>query len=200
MIAASDRHRCVVLTGPRGRGKSTLAPALSQRCSTADAQSDGGVAAIAFCSRGTTSAALAAALAGQLTDRLPGSAMAARAYEATLDAAEQQGLPALQRRVIGPLARLSPSAPVRLIIDAIDELPDATQHAVRDVVVSTLATPGAGAEHHDAVRFVLTARPAASGRPPCARRSAAKRATVSPSRPSVANSTRRRSMSAKMLT
>ncbi|EID79008.1 hypothetical protein W59_15616 [Rhodococcus opacus RKJ300 = JCM 13270] len=164
LIEAGEQYQCVVLTGPRGRGKSTLAAALF-RSSTTPSVREAAITAIAFCSRDTTSAALAAMLAAQLTDRLPGFAASARAYEASLDDVELQSLPALQRCVIGPLARLHLSTPVCLIIDAVDELPEATENVVRNAVISALTGSPSGAGSAHSVRFVLTARPAVI-RPP----------------------------------
>src|SRR5674536_7799 len=107
-------HRCVVVTGPRGSGKSTLAAALTRPAVSRGHVPDALVHAIAFAAGGSTLAILTAALAGQLAGTVPGYTAAARAYEAALDPAEQPGLPALARRVIGPLGRLSPPpGPVR---------------------------------------------------------------------------------------
>src|SRR5674536_288848 len=132
-------HRCVVVTGPRGSGKSTLAAALTRPAVSRGHVPDALVHAIAFAAGGSTLAILTAALAGQLAGTVPGYTAAARAYEAALDPAEQQGLPALARRVIGPLGRLSPPpGPVRLVIDALDELPEMTQQAVRAAVITAL--------------------------------------------------------------
>ena len=163
LVAAAQEHRCVVVTGPRGSGKSTLAAALTRPAAARGHVPAGLAQAVTFGARSGTLATLAAALAGQLTDTVPGFAQAARAYDASLDTAEREGLPALHRRVVGPLSRLKLDGPVRLVIDAVDELPDVTQELVRDAVSAALALAS-----HDAptggtaVGFVLTARPAAA--------------------------------------
>jgi len=138
LVAAVRTHRCVVVTGPRGSGKSALAAALTRPAASRGHVPDALVHAIAFAAGGSTLAILNAALAGQLAGTVPGYTAAARAYEAALDPAEQQGLPALARRVIGPLGRLSLPGPVRLVIDALDELPATTQQAVRAAVITAL--------------------------------------------------------------
>ena len=171
LVAAVRTHRCVVVTGPRGSGKSTLAAALTRPAAGRGHVPDALVHAIAFAAGGSTLAILTAALAGQLAGTVPGYTAAARAYEAALDPAEQQGLPALARRVIGPLGRLSPPGPVRLVIDALDELPEMTQQAVRAAVITALEPSPHGVHRQQppgaeaGVGFVLTARPAAA-RPP----------------------------------
>ncbi|WP_130385947.1 tetratricopeptide repeat protein [Kribbella sp. VKM Ac-2569] len=157
---ATTQHRCVVLTGPRGSGKSTLAAAFIRPSAAHGRMSSGTIHAVAFGNGASTLGTLAASLAGQLTDQLPGFQQAARAYASSLDAAEIEGLPSLQRRVLGPLSRVGSMQQVRLIIDALDELPGATQDAVRDSITTALRQPAL-----DLVGFVVTARPSAA-RPP----------------------------------
>ena len=64
---------------------------------------------------------------------------------------------------MGPLRLMKLQHPVRLVIDAFDELPEATQQALRTAVVG--ARPrGDGEPASAGVSFVLTARPGAPHR------------------------------------
>ena len=189
VVAAGQEHRCVVVTGPRGCGKSTLAAALTRAAAGRSRISESPAQAIAFCDQGTTLPNLAAALAEQLTDTVPGFALAAQDYLANLDNDERRDLSALHRRVVGPLSQLRLEDPVRLVIDAVDELPDVTQKEVLDTVTAACA-PGSSASSSGtaSLAFVMmTARPGAA-RPGRARR---------PNRPSTRPGSRRISAPAR---
>lgn len=112
-MSAAERYDCTVVTGPRGSGKSTLSAALCTPAATHGQVPAGFVHGVAFAARGSTLATLTATMAGQLTETVPGFAQAAQAFDATLEPAEREGLNALQRRVIGPLAKLRRDEPVR---------------------------------------------------------------------------------------
>ncbi len=118
VVDAARRHNCVLITGPRGCGKSTLGAALSTPAATRGRVPAGFVHAIAFAARGSTLGTLIAALVGQLNQGVPGFAQAAQSFEAGLDRTEREGLNALHRRVVGPLSRLPGDEPVRVVIDA----------------------------------------------------------------------------------
>lgn len=153
VVAAARDERCVVVTGPRGSGKSTLAAALARPSAAREHVPAGFVAAIAFAAAGATLADLAGDLGVQLAAATPGFRSAAKAHDAALSREEREGLDALRRQVIGPLRRLGTAAAVRLVIDALDELPPVTQQAVIAAIQTARDTPG--------VRFILTARPSA---------------------------------------
>ena len=160
----AQAHRCVMLTGPRGSGKSTLAAALPQPAAAAGRVPDGFVHAIAFATSTSTIDSLSAALAGALRVTVDGFGHAVNAFDKRLDPAEQRGLPALERRVMGPLRLMKLQHPVRLVIDALDELPEATQQVLRRAV-SDARAGGDGEPASAGVSFVLTARPGAPALP-----------------------------------
>jgi energy-coupling factor transporter ATP-binding protein EcfA2 len=160
LVAATREHRCVMVTGPRGSGKSTLAAALTRPLAARGRLPEVLAQAITFAGHSSTMASLAAALAGQLTATVPGFAQAKASYGKTLEPAERQGLSAMQRRVVGPLSQLQLDGPVRLVLDAVDELPDAAQRQVRDTVTG-IASIG-GSSGTASLAFVLTARPGAA--------------------------------------
>ncbi|MFE4621229.1 tetratricopeptide repeat protein [Streptomyces sp. NPDC056747] len=143
LVAAAGSSTRVALVGPRGSGKSTLAAALAL-------QPDDFLHGIAFCVRSSTVASVAHSLAAQLRVTVPGFAEAARDYRARLSSAEREGFDALEQHVLGPLATARHPFPVRLVIDALDELPTAT----RSVLVRALNA----ADPH--VHVVTTGRPA----------------------------------------
>jgi AAA ATPase domain len=156
--------RAQQLTGPRGSGKSTLAAALAQPAAAGGHVPDGFVHAIAFATSTSTMDTLSSALAGALRVSVDGFEHAVNEFDARLDAAERDGLPALQRRVMGPLRLMKLGRPVRLVIDALDELPEATQQVLRRAV-SDARAGGDGQPDSAGVRFVLTARPGAPALP-----------------------------------
>jgi hypothetical protein len=149
LVAAAASAPRVALVGPRGSGKSTLAAALARPEATHGQVPDRFVQAIAFATRASTLADLAGTLAAQLADTVPGFADAGRRYLRRLTAAEEHSLDALHQHVIGPLALVEPSPAVRLVIDALDELPAAT----RSSTLHALGAANAG------LRVVVTARP-----------------------------------------
>lgn len=163
LVAAVHEHRCVMVTGPRGSGKSTLAAALTRPLAAPGHLPEVLAQAITFGGYGSTSEGLAAALAGQLTAVVPGFAQASRSYNSTLGPDERKGLPALQRRVVGPLSQLQLEDPVRLVVDALDELPDVIQRQVREAVTA-VCSPAfrVGPSGTTSLAFVLTARPGAA--------------------------------------
>jgi hypothetical protein len=89
-------------------------------------------------------------LSGQLGRSVPAFTELARAFERAASEEEWAGLDALHRHVVGPLT-LNES-PVRIIIDAIDQLPEDSSAPVR-AALPALADIG--------VRIVLAARPGA---------------------------------------
>ena len=160
LVLAAQEHQCVMLTGPRGSGKSTLAAALAQPTAAGGHVPAGFVHAIAFATSTSTMDTISAALPGSLRVTVEGFAQAVNEFDARLDPAEREGLPALQRRVMGPLRLMKLQRPVRLVIDALDELPEATQQVLRRAVCDARAG-GDGEPERAGVRFVLTARPGA---------------------------------------
>jgi hypothetical protein len=139
----------VALVGPRGSGKSTLAAALARPEATHDQVPDHFVQAIAFATRTSTLADIAGILAAQLANEVPGFAEASYRYKRRLGSDELQGLDALRQHVIGPLTIVEPPPTVRLVIDALDELPAATRS-------STLRALSA---INDEIHLVVTTRP-----------------------------------------
>ena len=166
LVIAAREHQCVMLTGPRGSGKSTLAAALALPAAAGGHVPDGFVHAIAFATSTSTMDTLSAALAGSLRVSVDGFAQAVNEFDARLDAAEREGLPALQRRVMGPLRLMKLGRPVRLVIDALDELPEATQQVLRRAVADARAGgDGRARERGGEIRVDR-----APGRPPTAGR------------------------------
>ncbi|OHV05264.1 hypothetical protein BKN37_06280 [Mycobacterium talmoniae] len=161
LVAAAKVHDCVMLTGPRGTGKSTLAAALAQPSVTDGRVPDGFVNAIIFATPLSTMNTLSSALAGGLRRTVKGFSQAVNAFDERLDPAERESLPALERQVMGPLRLIKRRRPVRLVIDALDELPKATERALRKAVTDARVRRN-GESGSAGVSFVLTARPGAA--------------------------------------
>jgi hypothetical protein len=161
LVKAAQEHECVTLTGLRGSGKSTLASALLQPTAADGHVPDGFVHAIAFATKASTMDAIASALAGWLRGTVEGFARAVNEFDERLEATARQGLPALERCVMGPLRLLKLQHPVRLAIDAIDEPSEATRRDLRTAIAAAL-TGDDGQPPEPKVGFVLTARPGAA--------------------------------------
>ena len=156
IVAASDSHQCVIVSGPRGSGKSTIAAALSRPTETDGMVPAHFVQGVAFANRTSILTDIAATLAGQLEDSVPNFREAVFAYQRRLSRAEAESLDAFHRMLVGPLQYLAPGTPVRIVIDALDELPAATAEAMRAALNSASAL---------GLRVILTARPTVSGLP-----------------------------------
>jgi energy-coupling factor transporter ATP-binding protein EcfA2 len=160
LVAASAKNRCVVLTGPRGAGKSTTAAALAKPASSDEHVPDGFVQAIAFGRHDIQGPTVASMLAGQLRVNVEGFARAVNEFDKSLDPGEREGWSAVDRRILGPLGLMKLEHPVRLVIDGFDELPRETQETLRASISTTLRRAEEEADSTD-ICFVLTARPGA---------------------------------------
>jgi energy-coupling factor transporter ATP-binding protein EcfA2 len=158
LVAASQQHRCVVLTGPRGTGKSTLAAALIEQDGAHGRVPSGFAQAITFAEPTSTMDTIAGALAGQLRSSVDGFAQALTEYRARLEEEERAKKPALERWIRGPLGlmRRSDTTSIRLVIDGLDELDEPTQNSLRNAVSDVHP------HQNVQLQFVLTARPGAA--------------------------------------
>jgi hypothetical protein len=149
-------HRCVVVNGAAGSGKSALVSALARPEVTHGVVPDGYVHAVGFLSATTNAEELAGSLSWQLNQRVPSFAEGLHTFEMRTQANpdEWTSLNALQRKVIGPLRLLRPDGPVRLALDALDQAPEASSAAIVGFL-ETLATD----PELSRVRVVVTTRP-----------------------------------------
>ncbi|MFJ9034689.1 tetratricopeptide repeat protein [Streptomyces sp. NPDC102274] len=118
-------HRAVALRGPMGSGKTTLVAALSrpELVPMGEDTSEGSpVCALVQLRESWTDESTLAAMARQLVFFLPGFAQARDEFERITPLAERQGLPPARRYVGGPLGLMPTRRPVRVVIDAIDQL------------------------------------------------------------------------------
>jgi hypothetical protein len=148
--------RCVVVTGQAGAGKSALLAALARTEVTQDAVPPGFLHAVAFLSTTITSEELAGRLAWQLSQSVEGFGDCLRLLKMRMQAkpAEWAGLDSLHGKVILPLRMLKATGPVRIAIDALDQVPDSSLSRIV-TAVQVLATDPALAF----VRVVVSARP-----------------------------------------
>jgi tetratricopeptide (TPR) repeat protein len=114
---------------------------------------DGFAQATAFASSATDAATLAAEFAQQLNITVGGFEDATQALERETPAERWLALDAFERLVSGPLARL-PGAPVRLVLDGLDQLDTAASDAILAMLNSINEEP---VLVH--VRTVITSRP-----------------------------------------
>ena len=149
VVEFSQRHPLVAVVGGAGTGKSAIAAALLRPEVAPGIVPPRFAQAVLFASESSTPAQVAMDLSGQLGHSVPGFTELARAFERAASEEEWNGLDALYRHVIGPLT-LRKNSPVRIVIDAIDQLPEDSSAPVR-AALSVLADMG--------VRIVVTARP-----------------------------------------
>jgi Tetratricopeptide repeat/Caspase domain len=147
-VEFSQRHPLVAIVGDAGAGKSAIAAALIRPGVAPGIVPLRFAQAAVFSSESSTSTQVAMDLSGQLGRSVPGFTALARAYERAISEEEWSGLDALHRLVVGPLRRHE-GDPVRIVIDAIDQLPEDSSAPVR-AALPVLADMG--------VRIVVTAR------------------------------------------
>ena len=144
-----ERHPLVAVVGDAGAGKSAIAAALIRPEVAPSIVPLRFAQAVVFASESSTPTQVAMDLSGQLGRSVPGFTELARAFERATSEEEWNGLDALHRYVVGPLT-LHEGGPVRIVIDAIDQLPEDSSAPVR-AALPVLADMG--------VRIVVTARP-----------------------------------------
>lgn len=150
VVELSRRKPLVAIVGGAGMGKSTIAAALVLPDVAPDIIPPRFAQAAIFAVESSTPTQIAMELAGQLSRSISGFTELARSFERGASEEEWNGLDALHRFVIGPLSRYKGDQPIRIVIDAIDELPED----------SWLPVSAALSELVDlSVHIVLTARP-----------------------------------------
>lgn len=153
LVEASDIYRCLAITGLAGSGKSALMASLAQPEVTEGAVPDHFVQAIVFISEATDSTFLAETLSSELQSSVDGFTGALDRFKESVTLDEWNKMEAMQRSVAGPLRLVQVGRPVRIIIDALDQLPEsATQSVYRTL---NMLASDQGWEH---VRLVVTAR------------------------------------------
>ncbi len=130
VVEFSQRHPLVAVVGHAGAGKSAIAAALIRPEVAPGIVPPRFTQAVVFASESSTPTQVAMELSGELGRSVPGFSELARAFERATSEEEWNGLDALHRQVVGPLT-LHESDPVRVVIDAIDQLPEDTSAPVR---------------------------------------------------------------------
>ncbi len=150
VVERSRKHRCLVVLGEAGAGKSALAAALAWPKVAEAVVPSGFVQAVALFTEATTPQELARAVSEQLL-AVKGFREAQKAFARETPNSEQRKLGALERQVVQPLKRLNPHETVRLVFDGLDRV-------ATGAVGSVMAAIAELAEL-DFVRLVITARP-----------------------------------------
>ena len=153
IVDATRSARSVAVVGPAGQGKSTLAAALAHADLANPLIPGRFVNALVFCAHATTAGDLAGTLAEQLSRTVHGFPAASSAFRARTKDEAWARLDPFDRQLIGPLRLLS-SEQVRIVVDALDQLP---RQAVRSVQAAFRAFAIDPELAH--VRLVVTARP-----------------------------------------
>ena len=148
-VELSKRYQMIALVGQAGAGKSAITAALVRPGVAPGIVPPQFTQAVVFASESSTPTQVALDLSGQLGRSVPGFTELVRAFERTTSEEEWNGLDAMRRHVIGPLT-LHEGSPIRIVIDAIDQLPEESAAPVQ-AAVPVLADVG--------VRMIVTARP-----------------------------------------
>ena len=149
VVEFSARHPLLAIVGEAGAGKSAIAAALIRPGVAPGVVPPRFAQAVVFASESSTPTQVAVDLSGQLGRSVPGFGELARAFERAASEEEWNRLDALHRHVVGPLT-LHQGDPVRILIDAIDQLPEDSATPIR-AALPDLADRG--------VCIVVTARP-----------------------------------------
>jgi hypothetical protein len=154
LLDVSRTTRCVAIVGLAGTGKSTLATVLARSEVVPEVIPTQFVHALAFSSPATSAGQLAADLHRQLTLTVPGFREAAEEFQRHTPEEQWRQLDPLTQQLVGPLRRLQPERPVRIVIDGLDQLPA----EVLPPVVTALQVLADEPELR-AARVIVTARP-----------------------------------------
>jgi hypothetical protein len=123
--------RYIAITGPPGSGKSKLIAALARPSVAEGILPPKLMQAVLFLSAMDTAERVAEEIARQLGKSVPGFADATAAFRASLDDAAWQAADAFMRVVLGPARALSATAPIRIAVDGLDDLPESVRARVR---------------------------------------------------------------------
>ncbi len=148
LVAASQAHRIVIVTGEAGVGKSTVAAALARPEITEGLVPPGFAHAVAVLGTTTNPRNLAVDLQGQLRRSLAGFGDAVETCQRSVPQAEREKLGFLAQMVLRPLDYLDRAPDVRIVLDGLDQLPDGMRRQLRANL----------AEAPDHLRLIMTAR------------------------------------------
>ena len=154
IVEATRNQRCVAVVGQTGTGKSALAAALARSDVTGGHVPEGFVQAITLINHSMNSASLAEELSAQLTRSIPGFAQAQSDFEKSVPLIEWQKMDTMHKLLLGPLGRARGTHPIRMVVDALDQLPESATESVYRAL-HQLAQEAA----FDHVHLVVTSRP-----------------------------------------
>jgi tetratricopeptide (TPR) repeat protein len=152
VMGALFSAQLVVLVGRAGSGKSALVSAMA-RPELLPGHPSRFLAAVSYASLSRTLPEVADSLAEQL-DNTPGFPDAETAFRHATDPQEYENLPALERRVFGPLKKMKILERIRIVLDGADQLDRASQKELISTVVAANSAPGL-----ERVSVLLTTRP-----------------------------------------
>lgn len=130
IVRAVGLNRLVAMVGAMGTGKTTIATALARPELLPEDETAATVSAVVRLSDAAwTSGTAVQQLARQLRRYLPGFDTARAAYRARVPQAQRTLLPSTVAEVAGPLGLMEACEPVRVVLDGLDQVKDATSRA-----------------------------------------------------------------------
>lgn len=153
-IRLLQNEPCVALIGNAGTGKSTIAAALLRPERSEGCVPSNFVQAVAFISESTSPEDLATQLSTQLRSRSPSFAESRRRLQHSSMAGQYEMVDRLEWDVVLPLRTRKGTAPIRIVIDGLDQLPDIADAQVRTFIEALTSDP-----EIQNVHTLLTSRP-----------------------------------------
>ena len=130
IVNATRSQRCVAVVGHTGTGKSALVAALARSDVTEGRVPEGFVQAIMLINRSMDSTSLAKELSAQLTRSIPGFTKVQSDFEKSIPFIEWEKMDPMRQLLLGPLRRLKGTHSVRIVVDALDQLPESATVSV----------------------------------------------------------------------
>jgi hypothetical protein len=154
IVEATRTQRCVAVVGQAGAGKSATAAALARPDVTNGRVPGAFIQAIALINQSTDSISLAEQLSSQLAKSTPGFAKALSEFEENVPRVEWQMMDSMHRLLLGPLRRVGGKRPIRIVFDALDQIPESATQSIYRALDQMVQE--ADFEH---VHVVVTSRP-----------------------------------------
>ncbi|MEU5240962.1 tetratricopeptide repeat protein [Streptomyces lydicus] len=162
IVSASREHRCVVVEGPAGYGKTTAIGALTRHEVAPDTVPEGFVHALRLLKPNEEAGRMAHQLAKQLDVTVNEFRQARIAFETSIPRIELEHMTGAEQKLLGPLQFLPVGAQVRIVLDGFDQLSEVSARDLGNLLHQLQRLSHDGPD----IRLVISCRPHAA--PPLA--------------------------------